>query len=422
MEEILKLKELIFSLVFFSVIFVYVNGQDDRGISQEYIDKIIDSVEKVRGVKFKDSIGYEVIDREEMLKLIKKEVSIQYGKDEIKYTNIILKLLKLVEEDFDLENFLYKLYEEQAGGLYDPRTKRLYISDWIPSEMLDIVLFHELNHAIDDQYYGLEEYALSKGSSDAKAARLAVVEGIGTYFMLIYTFEKFGVDFDQMKGLLNFDALYQMELFDNLAGMEFVSKAPKFIRKQMLFPYFKGGAFIDNFIEKNSVNELNRLYKNPPLSTEQIIHFDKYGSDEPEVIEVKLNDKWLKGWREIYRDDMGEIGLNLMLSYRLSNEEADKAAEGWDGDHVVLLEKDNKYAMILKVLWDNKDDAIEFSEAFKSWFGSNKAEDKIGAWMKDGDLNCVISNKGAEVIIILGEIEEEISKSILIGLMRDNKK
>lgn len=410
-----------FIIILILLISALISAQEAGNISDEKIGKVISSIEEIRGVKFKNKVEYKIVSREEMLRLIQKEVNLQYSKDELKYLNIMMKLLGLIDKDFDIEKLIYDLYKEQAGGLYDARTKRLYIADWIPNELLDIVLFHELLHALDDQYNDLEKFAFLGTSSDAKMAKLSVIEGIGTYYMLIYTFERYGMDWEAMKDFINFDIFYKMQDFSALPGMEAIADAPKFVRQQMLFPYFKGANFVNMFIRNNSTDSLFDLYESPPLSTEQIMHFNKYKEDEPNKVTIKLDEKKLEGWKEVYRDDMGELGLNLVLWNRLSSDEADEAAAGWNGDQVVLLKKGDKYSLILKSLWDTENDAAEFINSFKKWFGGKQSSSGVGSWMEDGERICLAKAKHSEVILIIGDMEKMVANKIMTNLMGSKK-
>lgn len=414
----MRIKIIIFLILFISAV---VNAEEIGSISEERIEKVISSIEEIRGVRFKNRVEYEIVSRDVMLQLIRREFNLQYSKQEFMYLNAMLRLLGLVDKEFDIEKIMFDLYKEQAGGLYDPRTKKLYIADWIPDEMIDIVLFHELLHALDDQYYDLEKYAFSETSSDAKLAKLSVIEGIGTYYMLIYTFERFGLDWESMKDYINFDMLYKMQDFSALPGMEAIANAPKFIQQQMLFPYFRGADFVNMFIKNNSAESLFELYEFPPLSTEQIMHFDKYKKEKPSKVIIKLDEKKIEGWRQVYSSDMGELGLNLMLKDRLMSDEADGAAAGWRGDKVVLLKKGDKYALILKSLWGTEKDAIEFVESFKKWFGGKQSGSDGDIWMEDGEKICLAEVKASEVILVIGEMEKTIAKRLMIGLRKGTK-
>jgi hypothetical protein len=410
MEANLKIKIAVFLILAMCTL---LKSQDQGVISREYIDKMMSSVEQLRGVKFKSKVDYEIVNREQMLKVIKDEISRQYNKDDIMYMDVILKLLKIVDASFNLEEFMDKLYQEQAGGLYDARSKKLYIADWIQAELLDIVLFHELVHALDDQYYDLEKFAFSEKSSDVKMAHLSIIEGIGTYYMLEYTFEKFGMDAEQMKDVINFDVLYRMQDINTLPGMDAIGNAPKYLIQQLLFPYFKGAGFVSAFIKANSEKRLSELYTNPPVSTEQIMHIERYTTDKPGRVEIKLDRKKLKGWGVVYSDEMGEMGLNLMLNDNLSVDESDLASEGWNGDRLILLKNGDKYGLIMRIAWDSEKDVGEFRDNFVKWFSGKEEKEGNVSWLVGDGINCLLQVKDLETVMILGEMERGVANAIM---------
>ena len=91
----------------------------------------------------------------------------------------VLKLLGLIEPDVDLRAISGSVFGEGVAGYYDPRSKRLRIvEDATPGPLADIVLAHELNHALEDQRFGLapdpERDATtprSRGSRSSRARR-----------------------------------------------------------------------------------------------------------------------------------------------------------------------------------------------------------------------------------------------------------
>ena len=88
----------------------------------------------------------------------------------------VLKLLGLIEPGRRPAHVSASVFGEGVAGYYDPRSKRLRIvSGTTPDALSEMVLAHELTHALEDQRFGL---AVSEGETDdAALARLALVEG-----------------------------------------------------------------------------------------------------------------------------------------------------------------------------------------------------------------------------------------------------
>ena len=92
----------------------------------------------------------------------------------------VLKLLGLIDPSVDLRDVSALACSPRAcAGYYDPRTKRMRTVRGAATGtrvLAEMVLAHELTHALEDQRYGLglEDQG---GSDDAALARLALVEG-----------------------------------------------------------------------------------------------------------------------------------------------------------------------------------------------------------------------------------------------------
>ena len=105
----------------------------------------------------------------------------------------VLKLLGLIEPDVDLRTISASVFGEGVAGYYDPRSKRLRIvSGTTPDALSEMVLAHELTHALEDQRFGL---GLVEGESDdAALARLALVEGSAMLVMQQYLLRHIGAE------------------------------------------------------------------------------------------------------------------------------------------------------------------------------------------------------------------------------------
>ena len=147
-------------------------------------------------------------------------------------------------------------------------------------------------------------------------------------------------------------------------------QAPDIVRKTVLFPVLECQWFVEElYFEDNSWQAVDRAYGEPPGSTEQVLHFEKYLAAEPPV-RVPLPDftgLMSGGWTVTATDTMGEFLLRSYLEEHLSEEQAEKAAGGWGGDSYVLLSDPEQGRMLVaRVFFDTSRDAEEFYDAFKS--------------------------------------------------------
>jgi hypothetical protein len=174
---------------------------------------------------------------------------------------------------------------------------------------------------------------------------------------------------------------------------------PAFLQEDFIFPYEEGVAFVEYLYDEGGWRAVDEAYRSPPVTTEQILHPDRFPSDQPKLVDLPdLIPVLGEGWREISRNTMGEWYTFLTLAHgldpqaRLDPEDASQAAEGWGGDSYTVLHNDQsgETAMLLVTDWDNSRDARQFADAFTEYasnrFGNPSQEGNgITSWESTQD-------------------------------------
>ena len=109
----------------------------------------------------------------------------------------LLKRLGLLPRDADLRELMLDLYESQVAAFYDPETGAMTViqrdGDFGPEDRLFVA--HEYDHALQDQYWDLEEITdVSPSQGDRALARLALIEGDATTVMLQWATQNLSQD------------------------------------------------------------------------------------------------------------------------------------------------------------------------------------------------------------------------------------
>jgi hypothetical protein len=149
--------------------------------------------------------------------------------------------------------------------------------------------------------------------------------------------------------------------------MPVYKSAPEFIQEELIFPSTYGLGFVSRFYLKDGWAAVDVVYEDPPVSSEQILHPERYPKDRPVSIEIPdISEVLADEWREIDRGLLGEWRTLAVLGQQLPMDIVDVAAEGWGGDYYLLLmnEKSESSALILLTLWDTMRDAHEFAASF----------------------------------------------------------
>jgi hypothetical protein len=163
---------------------------------------------------------------------------------------------------------------------------------------------------------------------------------------------------EDYKEVLAFFSSFDMPVYES---------APEFIQEELIFPSTYGLGFISRFYLKDGWAAVDVVYEDPPVSSEQILHPERYPKDRPVSIEIPdISEVLSDEWREIDRGLLGEWRTLAVLGQQLPMDIVDVAAEGWGGDYYLLLmnEKSESSALILLTLWDTMRDAHEFAASF----------------------------------------------------------
>lgn len=147
-------------------------------------------------------------------------------------------------------------------------------------------------------------------------------------------------------------------------------RTPRFLRELMTFPYVSGLEFVQYAWAGGDWEAVNALWDEPPLSTEQVLHPERYPDEIPIDVSLPpgLEEALGDGWNETLRDVMGEFELYLLLDKRALEAIAPEiAADGWGGDEFVLLTDDQHALFVARFEWDSERDAIEAWHALDEW-------------------------------------------------------
>jgi hypothetical protein len=341
----------------------------------------------------------------------------------------VLKRLGLLPVEADYQQLILDLLMEQVAGFYDPYAAKLYIADWLPLEMQRPALAHEIQHALQDQHFDLKRFAEPiKDNGDLQLARSSLVEGDGTVVMMEFQAQQMGLPLDQLQ-----EAIGQLgsEVMQRGVGNTPVfDKAPVFLKETLMFPYFGGLSFIQSFRRTEAWSRIDELFKDPPESTEQILHPEKYTAHEHPAKIAPAPLPSLGARKELRRDVLGELEWKLLFASKLPEPEAQKAAAGWGGDRLVAYADpatpDALPSLVDLAVWDSETDAKEAEAAARKLFArltaqpqaappgapGDKKEAKVPAIFADADGQAWSVERDGERTLLLCAVPAETRAQI----------
>ena len=379
-------------------------------------------VVKLRGLEVKKPIRWEGTSKDKVRADLLKTLNEQYAPGEMEKEGDALKALGLIPRDMQYKEFIVALYEEQVGGYYDPKKETFYLADWIAPAMQETIIAHELTHALQDQHFDIDEFIdRIRGNSDAMYARAALVEGEATLVMLADAMNNMGVEMDL--SMLDLDGVFgQMMIKMSSAQFPKFAEAPRALQEALMFPYIKGLGFVNFGRRQGGWKRIDQIYKDIPMSTEQVMHPQKYFDrrDPPTEITLDFLGKLVpEDWENIYEDVLGEFMTLQLLDPVDDLDEEKRAAAGWDGDKVRVFRKEKELAWVQLSVWDTEKDAVEFAGAFAKTVSSRlqgftrqplTKEPRIVWKSKNNRVVCV--ERHAARVLIVENLEADLAEKI----------
>lgn len=354
------------------------------------IGGIADTLTKISGMPLKHPVPCDYISKAKVNEFLKKRVKDVAKPEEIRAEELTLKKFGLVPRDFDLARNTVDLLTEQAAAFYDYDKKKLFITDSTPSDTQEPVLAHELSHAIADQSYNLSKFIRSgRKSDDGSTARLAVMEGQATWLMSEFLARKMGQSLKGSPSLVS-----MMSTMSDTAGGQFpvFDNSPLYLRLTLVFPYTKGMLFQNALFERDGAAGFSEVFLKPPVSTQQIIHPDKYFAGikptQPEVPDPHLK----RAYKSLVGGTLGELEHSVMLEQYLGKTRAAELAPHWRGCTFELFEnrKAARTVLLYAVEWDSEQSASQYFEAYravlkKKWKAMEVASESADSVTGTGD-------------------------------------
>ncbi|MEJ7752435.1 MAG: hypothetical protein WKF46_05770 [Candidatus Limnocylindrales bacterium] len=335
------------------------------------IREIIEQVPAIRGLEPRQEVPFRFITAERFEEELRDLFAADNPPEEVSAEEDLLKRLGLLEPEADLEELVLDLYGSQVAAFYDTRTGSFTVvqrgegAEFGSSDA--IVVAHEYVHALQDQHFDLEGTQVTDpAEGDRALGVLGLIEGDAVAVMV-----------DWAVANLTFEEILGLQEALTPADQELLESMPPVLRRQLEFPYTDGWAFVMAIRADGGYAAVDAAFGDRPVSSEQIMHPEKYlDREDPVLVELPdLTTTLGAGWRERYEQTLGEMLIGVLVADgqsapapsvpgvlpALPNAEA---AAGWAGDRLVSLDgPDGTWAVVWQTAWDSAPDADGFSAA-----------------------------------------------------------
>jgi len=339
-------------------------GTPASGALPPELEQIAGQVETARGHTFTTPPVAEAISNQEMDRRLQESFQAYYPKDLYDRRTFAWRTIGVIPPDADLHEAYRAFLTGEVVGFYDPETGELvYLGSGDLGFSERLTLAHELTHALDDQTFDLTRLDALVGScqDERAAAALGLVEGSAQYFSAASVAENPDISLPDL-----IDAIVQAAS-DGTPP----KGVPPFLYAINLWPYSDGMSYVGTLVGTGGTAAVDRAFERFPVSTEQVIHPDRYPSDAPTPVDIPdLTGALGTSWGDLDAMTIGEEWLRAMLALRLDEGVAADAAAGWDGGVYRAFTDGSDVVVAMRTAWDSNADAAAFAAALEQWAGA----------------------------------------------------
>jgi hypothetical protein len=346
-------------------------------INADQADKVEAGIQEMRELKFKRPVPMVVKTRSEAEQMMAADLSRDYTDEQFEVDGIAGALVGLYPVGINLKAESLKLLRNQVAGFYDPHGKEMVLVEGADSAGFyegtlqflvqrdiigEMLLAHELTHALQDQNFGLEGMLDKyKNDDDRELALKSVAEGDATIAGYAYVMGRMdtAVADSLVEHLKDLPQMFAAEAGD----------APEGLAAPLVFQYAEGVRFVAEAYKRGGWAAVDKLYKNPPQSSHQIIHPAYYFDRPAPPVKIELGgyQKIMAGWTRADQDTYGELLLRVILERNLGRHATDTAvAAQWAGDQMIILREGRSVSVFWMIAFDDPYNASHFAVVYET--------------------------------------------------------
>jgi hypothetical protein len=263
----------------------------------------------------------------------------------------ILKALGIVDSGVNLADQVRRLSTGSVTTFYDVKANDLVIKNGPLTPFTLSKIVHEMVRANYDQHFELDRPNLVAPDDETGIAWDSLVEGTATrienrFVSALPAADKSSVQADQQR----------------IAG-QMPKDLPDYVLVQYAFPFGSGPKFADYLMNNGGTAKVNAAFQSPPITTEQIIHPEKYAAGEgPKPVADPPADGQV-----IRSGSLGQLMLSLMLAQVLTPGDAEAASENWGADRYAAWQNGAETCVRLNIVMDTPDATTLMGKALAAW-------------------------------------------------------
>jgi hypothetical protein len=356
-------------------------------------------VEAVRGLRFAHAAeGWRVPERA-LAEILERELDRSASRAEIARDAQLAASLGLMPRGFDLRAALLAFQAANAAGFYSPQDDRLYVVAGGASAGAgdaDALFVHELAHALQAQRSGLLEILLRlRGREDLGFALTALLEGEATL-----------VEVSDAAARSEVARPTPTELAVRFPTAAATPELPRVAAEALLAAYPLGYALVDGLVARGGTSALDAAYQDPPLTSEELLHPERYLEGGREPYEEFPVEPRLRSCRARSTSCYGELTVRAWLEEQGAGA-ASAAAAGWDADRAWLFDCGTRDASAWLLEYDDEREARELERELRALAPASGGE------------ALELRQKGARLLVSQGLSEAQQSELLALAGPRE---
>ncbi|HEY6911097.1 MAG TPA: hypothetical protein VI356_17090, partial [Myxococcales bacterium] len=309
------------------------------------IRETTEDVEDLRGLYRKHNLKVEILDDKLFAVAVREKAKKELTPGVVAAERARWLAFDLAPAAADPGQVLLDVLDEQVAGFYDPFTGQLIVrrnpppsaGEGLGPDGLRIILAHEIEHALQDQNFGIPDLA-TLPDDDVRLARSALFEGDAMAVMTAYGALR---AHNPIKAaIVGGAAMLRSVDTDTLLRVSGKSPAllhaPPVLREELVVPYSAGFALVAEAYRRGGFALVDRMFKRPPDSLHQVLHPEAYFAGElPAPIPAPAAPA---GMRVVSRGRMGELGTRIAMETCVDKTVTRDLAVRWAGDAYTIVE------------------------------------------------------------------------------------
>ncbi|MRG97412.1 hypothetical protein [Polyangium spumosum] len=390
-------------------------------LTQERIQALVAEVAHLRGLPLRAAVPVYLLDEPTFLAALRERADRRAAAAEVEARTAFHLAFDLLPDGKPgagpPPSSTREVLEEQVRGFYDHEKKIIVVRASRPrteaeSEKERAILAHEIEHALQDQSFGRPDAReQATMGADEVLAYGSLLEGDAMLTMFAYLASERGVPMQRMvRRAADVMRDVPAERFVANDGDTALLRAPPIVRERLLFRYHAGTAMVAELYRAGGLDLVNRMFVSPPVSTEQVMHPEKYLAGERPV--VLAAPQAPAGYRPLDEGTLGELETRVVLDR--CTPLSTQAAAGWGGDRYTLVAaQSGGVGLLWSTAWDAESDAVEFVAAIQSSPGCLRALSLGSASIEGGIVVRAEKNRVAVVRGLAGPLAEASARQIL---------